>query len=579
MMHEAEKKKDANRRVEDMRALALYDGGSHAVLVLDSTLFVRYCNAAFRFLVDFEVKHLIGHSAHDIMPYLSSLYMQTRFEQLFEYGASFSVSPFVHDALLPSTLPNGEERLCRLDVTPLEYQGTTYALCMFEDISCGWRLCRGLTERCQRVETELNERVSVERQIATERMNLEKIIEERTRELRSSLRQQELTNMRLEQANKHKSRFLSSMSHELRTPLNAVLGFNDLLKGQFFGELNEKQLSYVDQIDASSKHLLALISDLLDIAKIDAGTMDLDCEDIPVEEFIYASQTMMNPQFKEKNLDVETYVDPELTTIQADRRKWKQIMLNLLSNAVKYTPEDGQISINVTKRDSESILIEVHDTGIGIHEEDIQKVFTDFYQTERVRDQQLGGTGIGLALTKRMVELHKGEIGAESEPGKGSMFWFSLPISQHIETVPRPADETSASLATPGSGRSRILVVEDDSTNLEMVLDMLSIQGHDAHGAGNGREALQLAETFHPDLIFMDIRMPVMDGFEATRELRKMPEFRETPIVALTANTSSHAENDCLEAGCTAYVPKPIRSARLFEILDQFLPAERNSDE
>ena len=498
-------------------------------------------------------------------------YVRRMLDRVVERGLPYVFSPFVHEALLPCRYPNGDIRLCQITAFRMVQSGRRIGVFQVEDLDGTVRIFRQLLERNQRMTSELNERKNLERQIAEERINLEKSIEERTRELRASLRQLELTNMRLEQANQHKNRFLSSMSHELRTPLNAILGFNDLLRGRFFGDLNEKQLSYVDQIDSSSKHLLALISDLLDIAKIDAGTMDLALEMVPVEEFIYATQTMLNPQFKEKDLNVNTFVDPSIGTIQADRRKWKQIMLNLLSNAIKYTPVKGRIDIRVVPQNADFVRVEVRDTGVGIKKDDIEKVFADFYQAERVRDQQLGGTGIGLALTKRMVELHHGSIFAESEPGKGSCFWFTLPVSHNAECAPALIVQEDAPRETNVAKR-RIMVVEDDATNLEMVLDMLSIQGHEAHGACNGREALLMAEQFNPDLIFMDIRMPVMDGFEATRALRCMEKFRDVPIIALTANTSSHAEADCRQAGCTAYVSKPVRSAKLFEILDEYLP-------
>lgn len=546
-------------------------GMGKGLFAADESYGIIYWNNRLEEWTALAAEDVIGCNLFTRFEQFGTVPLRQMLDRVFTYGLPAVCSPFIHTRLLPCSYPNGEERFCRITVFRYETDNQKRMVFQVEEISGTCRMVRQLLEKHQRMASELNGRKNLERQIAEERINLEKSIEERTRELRASLRQLELTNMRLEQANQHKNRFLSSMSHELRTPLNAILGFNDLLRGCFFGDLNEKQLSYVDQIDSSSKHLLALISDLLDIAKIDAGTMDLSLENVPVEEFIYATQTMMNPQFKEKQLEVNTFVDPSIGTIQADRRKWKQIMLNLLSNAIKYTPVKGRIDIRVTPMNAEYIRVDVRDTGVGIRKDDIEKVFSDFYQAERVRDQQLGGTGIGLALTKRMVELHKGEIFAESEPGKGSCFWFTLPVSHDVECAPVLITQ-DAPTREPSRMKRRIMVVEDDPTNLEMVLDMLSIQGHEAHGACNGREALQMADQFKPDLIFMDIRMPVMDGFEATRALRRIERYRDVPIVALTANTSSHAEADCLEAGCTAYVSKPIRSAKLFEILDEYLP-------
>ncbi|MDD4736908.1 MAG: ATP-binding protein [Kiritimatiellae bacterium] len=565
----------AERKVDLSSALKAVGSGM-GLLALDEGQCIVHWNSLLESWTGLSAEDVIGQDVSERFEPFREQIMQKALKRTLQFGLPGCFSPFVHKPFLPCGSVESGERLCRLTLFRLEDERGPLVLIRLEDVSGLYRVYKQMNDRYQRTVQDLNQRLNLERQIAEERVDLEKSIEERTRELRASLRELELTNMRLEQANQHKNRFLSSMSHELRTPLNAILGFNDLLQGQFFGELNEKQLTYVKQIDSSSKHLLALISDLLDIAKIDAGTMDLTLENVPVEEFIYATQTMLNPQFKERDLEVNTYVDPVIGTIQADRRKWKQIMLNLLSNAIKYTPSKGRIDIHVLPEGDEFIRVEVRDTGVGIKKDDIEKVFSDFYQTERIRDQQLGGTGIGLALTKRMVELHKGRIFAESEPGRGSCFWFTLPVSHDAECLPIAITQ-DAELRDGGVAKCRILVVEDDPTNQEMVLDMLSIQGHEVRGACNGREALQMAEEYRPDLILMDIRMPVMDGFQATRAFRKMERYKDTPIIALTANTSSHSEADCLEAGCSAYVSKPIRCAKLFELLDEYLPAHKRN--
>ena len=334
--------------------------------------------------------------------------------------------------------------------------------------------------------------------------------------------------------------------------------------------MNEKQLDYVNQIDGGGKHLLRLITDLLDMAKIDAGAMELELEELPPAEFIDVTVAMMDTQFRSKQLDVEISTHPAITAVSADRRKCKQIMLNLLSNAVKFTPENGQIKIRSIKA-GESIRVEVSDTGVGIEPDQVDKIFSEFHQTDKVRDEQLGGTGLGLALTRRLVELHGGEIGVESEVGVGSTFWFTLPLvkSDHVEETTE-ADDTQVESDGDSTGH-RILVAEDNEINLAMVLDMLSIQNHEVIVAKNGQEAVDLAQQHKPDLILMDILMPVMDGLEATRRLRAIPEFADVPIVALTASAGSAAEERCLEAGCTAHLAKPIQTPALFEVLDRYL--------
>ncbi len=413
------------------------------------------------------------------------------------------------------------------------------------------------------------ERKHTEKELAEERRNLERTVKSRTEEVRESLKTLKDTNLRMEEANRHKNRFLSSMSHELRTPLNAILGFADLMQGQFFGKLNEKQLNYVRQIDGSGKHLLDLINDLLDMAKIDAGAMELEPEEINPEECMNAVMVMMNTQFRKKRQTVEMSVDPAVTCVIADARKCKQIMLNLLSNAVKYTPEGGRIEVR-TKREGSFLRVEVSDTGVGIEPEEQEKIFSEFHQADHMRDEQLGGTGIGLALTRRLVALHGGDIGVESKPGRGSTFWFTLPLRKSAPKEPATKeDETEAARAVV-TGR-RILVAEDNDVNMSMILDMLRVHDHEMAVAKNGKEAVDLAQSHKPELILMDIRMPVMDGLEATRQLRAIPEFADVPIIALTASAGSEAEQRCLDAGCTEHLTKPVQSKELFAVLQRHL--------
>lgn len=379
-----------------------------------------------------------------------------------------------------------------------------------------------------------------------------------------------------EKANFAKSRFLSAMSHELRTPLNGILGFADLLQEQFFGPLNEKQSEYVSLIDESGKHLLTLINDLLDVAKIDTDSMELVLGFHDAVELVDIPLDMMKSQFRQKELQVEKYTDPNLLTFQADLRKYRQIMFNLISNAVKYAPQDGVIEVRAIQESPKAIKISVHDDGRGIEKEFHDKIFDEFYQVDHVRDEALQGTGIGLALTRRLVEMHGGTIGVESEMGAGSTFWFTLPIQEAPSHL--PAKDAGSGMGPPREFTGRkILVVEDNDANLTMLLDMLSVQNHDVAVARNGLEALDLAQSISPELIFMDIRMPVMDGIEATRRLRKISAFKKVPIVALTASADTASVRRSLEVGCTAHLTKPIQSAELFRAIQQSLSSATHS--
>jgi len=231
----------------------------------------------------------------------------------------------------------------------------------------------------------------------------------------------------LEVANKHKSEFLANMSHELRTPLNAIIGFSEVLLERLFGELNEKQDDYLKDIFTSGKHLLQLINDILDLSKVEAGRMELEPSTFDLASAVANAMTLVRERAQRHGIALGQQVDPKLTVITADERKFKQILLNLLSNAVKFTPDNGRIDVTA-RLDESSIVVAVHDTGIGIAPEDHAAVFEEFRQVGRNYTAKQEGTGLGLALTKRFVELHGGRIWLESEPGKGSTFTFTIPV-------------------------------------------------------------------------------------------------------------------------------------------------------
>ena len=232
----------------------------------------------------------------------------------------------------------------------------------------------------------------------------------------------------LEAANQHKSEFLANMSHELRTPLNAVIGFSEVLKERMFGELNDKQGEYVDDIHSSGKHLLSLINDILDLSKIEAGRMELDCSEFSLPDMLQSTLVLLRERATNHDIALSLDIAPELGIITADERKVKQVLLNLLSNAVKFTPDGGAVAVRALARDS-MIEISVTDTGIGISSEDQAAVFDEFKQVGTDSARKAEGTGLGLALTKRFVELHGGTIRVESVLGKGSTFAFTLPLA------------------------------------------------------------------------------------------------------------------------------------------------------
>ncbi len=419
---------------------------------------------------------------------------------------------------------------------------------------------------------DITDRKRAEEILEAQRYQLEREVADRTNELNKSMTYLEQVNAKLAEADRHKSRFLSSMSHELRTPLNAILGFADLLGGQFFGPLSAKQTEYVKRIDGSAKHLLALIKDLLDLARIDAGGANLNLEEVALGEAVALVTAMIQRECakKEQELIVEQSRAPE--RLVADRRFLNQILLNLLGNAVKFTPVGGRITLTIETLAPDRVRFTVADTGVGIPAEEQDRIFSEFYQADRKRDAQLGGVGIGLALTRRLVGLHQGQIGVESQPGQGATFRVVLPLVPPGYAPPAAPSAEADGSASTRPARRQILVAEDNETNLALLIDMLSIQGHEVIVAHNGLEALDQARRQKPDLILMDIRMPLLDGLETTRRLRQIPEFADLPIIALTASAGIDAHERCLAAGCTAYLSKPLQSQELNAILARHLP-------
>lgn len=266
--------------------------------------------------------------------------------------------------------------------------------------------------------------------LQAERAGLQKTVSEKTAELRKSLKELHDTNLHLEEAIRTRSRFFTSMSHELRTPLNGILGITSLLHEQHFGLLNEKQQEYVEQISESGKHLLSLVNDLLDIAKIDAGSMELNSTPFDLVECITSTLGMIESLIQRKGMDLQTEL-PEALLVDADYLRVRQILFNLLANAIKFTAKGGQITVQATD-ETDMLIIKVTDNGIGMTREEQDQIFYEFYQASQNNKGQTDGTGLGLALSKRLVKLHGGNIGVSSEVGIGSTFWFTLPTNKQI---------------------------------------------------------------------------------------------------------------------------------------------------
>jgi PAS domain S-box-containing protein len=384
----------------------------------------------------------------------------------------------------------------------------------------------------------------------------------------------ELRNREVERATKLKSKFLANMSHELRTPLNAIVGFSELLADGTPGELNDKQKRFINHIKQGSAHLLQLINDILDLSKIEAGQLELRCEDFQVKDALPEVLSTIRPLAMAKNITVRHRLEAD-RAVYADRVRFKQILYNLLSNAVKFTPKDGRIDIDCLERGSE-LCISVTDTGIGIRAEDQAVVFEEFRQVEGNTDAPSEGTGLGLAITKRLIEQQGGQISLESRPGEGSRFTFTLPIgsgtSSKILAVNGPANPNVA--VGGDSTKPLILVVDDELPARELLTSYLESEYRIAI-AESGTEAVRKAQQLLPDAIILDVLMPGGNGFETLVALRKTPETARIPIIILSILDQKQVG---FALGAADYLIKPIGKPALLETIRRHVLPHADDD-
>ena len=382
-----------------------------------------------------------------------------------------------------------------------------------------------------------------------------------------------------EGANEAKSRFLATMSHEIRTPMSAIIGFSDIIAED---DLTVEQRQHVNLIQESGHHLLNLINDILDFSKIEAGKFDIDLIDCSLGKLLNSVGSLMRPKALEKGLEFETIQSNELPSqIHTDPDRVRQCLINLTNNAIKFT-DKGHVHINVSLEDKDNrpyIRIDIEDTGIGIPSKVQQKIFESFTQADGTTSRKYGGTGLGLAITRELAGLLGGELSLTSEQGKGSIFSLTIPAGLDVtkqpflnwdditECVDIPKEETNK-LRFSG----HVLVAEDVKTNQMLIELLLGRMGLEVTIVQDGAEAIQKALSRSFDLILMDIQMPNMDGHEATKILRK--EGIRTPIVALTAGAMRDDDKKCIEAGCSDYLSKPVKRAKLIELIEKYLPSE-----
>lgn len=414
------------------------------------------------------------------------------------------------------------------------------------------------------IDSDINERKVAEKKIREQNDELEKL----NRDLRKAKEQAEA-------ASNAKSMFVANMSHEIRTPLSAIIGMLDILLQT---KLDEQQNEYIDIIKISAINLLSIINDILDFSRIESEQLELDLEPCNLAEIVAEIEKLLNFNAQKKNIELRTSIDKNIPrTILCDALKVKQVLINLTNNAIKFT-ETGSVQIKADLRSIEDneiqILVKVIDTGIGISQKDQGKLFKSFSQLDSGSARKYGGTGLGLVITKRLVEFWGGNVGVESELNRGSMFWFTI-IATFPEKKGSKIIQQINKTEISNNKTLSILLVEDNIINQKIAKINLEKFGHNVEIAENGAVGIKKFTTKKFDIVFMDIQMPVMDGYEATRNIRKYeqehPEKKQTAIIAMTANVLDTAQADCITAGMDAYIAKPVSQQDLIDVLNRFV--------
>ncbi|HLY99070.1 MAG TPA: response regulator [Candidatus Angelobacter sp.] len=379
-------------------------------------------------------------------------------------------------------------------------------------------------------------------------------------------RELEARNREVERATQLKSKFLASMSHELRTPLNAIVGFSGLLADELAGPLNEKQRRFVGHIKQGSAHLLQLINDILDLSKIEAGQLDIHCQDFDLQEALPEVLSTIRPLATASGVTLRGDLEISIF-VHADRVRFRQILYNLLSNAVKFTPREGEVAVKCIQQE-DMVRISVSDTGGGIRPEDQAVIFEEFRQLEGEAKHQ--GTGLGLAITRRLVEQHGGKIWLESEVGKGTLFQFTLPAGKAAPHTPQvfPIDMAE----TQTESRPLVLVVDDDSSSRELLANYLQDAGYRTATACSAQEALEMAKRLRPSAITLDIMMPGASGFEALLNLKSTNLTSDIPIVVVTI---TEQQKMGFALGAADYLIKPVEKSVLTNAIHKHIRQQR----
>jgi signal transduction histidine kinase/DNA-binding response OmpR family regulator len=410
------------------------------------------------------------------------------------------------------------------------------------------QLAADFNEMAQALKMNIGEKERFLDELRELNRTLEERIQQRTAEI-------EAINEQLQEATRHKSEFLANMSHELRTPLNAIIGFSEVLLDRMVGDINPKQEEYLQDVTSSGRHLLSLINDILDLSKVEAGRMELEQTTFDLPMLLEDVLKLVRERATRHEIQLSLDVDDRLGDLTADERRVKEVLLNLLSNAIKFTPDGGKISISA-RLNGGFVSISVNDTGIGIAPEDQDLIFEEFRQVGGEKTRKIEGTGLGLTLAKKFVELHGGSIWVQSEPGRGSTFTFKLPViappeKKHEMAVITPVIESDSQL---------VLVIEDDRISANLLSILLQETGFRVVMAQDGEEGLSKARALQPASIILDIMLPKVDGWEFLARIKADPETQNIPVIIVSV-VDQPGKGFAL--GAADYLIKPVSREKL----------------
>jgi signal transduction histidine kinase/DNA-binding response OmpR family regulator len=527
------------KKIENNQNFSLLDAIPEGLFVLNKELKVLFWNNILEDWTKISRKDIIDNDIKGVFPQLVKPPYADSLQQVFDGGAPILFSPDSHKSFIQSYLPNGKHRIFQTVVTAIKDTGDASkfnALFTLQDVTD-----------------------------STERLREYRILHEKTKKAEEAIKTAKLD---AESANRAKSEFLANMSHEIRSPMNAILGYAQILKRKKLDDENQKS---VNNILSSGDHLLTLINDILDISKIEAGRMEANHEDFDLTELIQSLEVMFRPKCDFKNLKFTVNglgANPIL--VNGDNTKIKQVLINLLSNAVKFT-DSGNVQLDVHSNNSE-YRFEVVDTGVGIPKEAQKSIFDPFKQE---REGVLkGGTGLGLAIAKRQIELMDGKLELISADEKGTKFSLTLQLPPALESCVSQSKNVREVKRLSAGYHVKALVADDIKMNREVLENVLKEVGIEVITAENGQEAVNLVREFLPDIVFMDIRMPVMNGLDAMRIIKSEYSSQLIKVVAITASVLDNHRKLVIELGADDFISKPFRLDDIFSCVKKLLLVE-----